>query len=113
MADTHFTALLPIYLEEATERLGSLGSAVDSVLTAPTDHQAWHVVRRSAHALAGNSAMMGLAALADVARRIELRAAAVEDDARAGRADALFVNRGVRDLRRMLERVAQCSQLNG
>jgi len=109
MTDAHYSALLPIYLDEATERLGSLEGAVDTVLATPADRGAWDVVKQAAHALAGNSAMMGFAAVAQTARTIEQRARAVEEASVAGLSDALFVDRGFGALRCLIECVARRS----
>lgn len=45
--------------------------------TSPTDVTAWDQVRRVAHAIAGNAALVGLDALAKAARSIERRAIAL------------------------------------
>jgi HPt (histidine-containing phosphotransfer) domain-containing protein len=107
MTDAHFSALLPIYLDEAQERLGTLERAADELLVAPLNQQAWSTVKQIAHALAGNSAMMGFGAVARAARTIEERAIAVETAFDAARADALFVDRGFGALRCLIECVAR------
>jgi chemotaxis protein histidine kinase CheA len=45
--------------------------------TTPADPTAWDQVRRAAHAIAGNAALIGLDALAKTARSIERRAVAI------------------------------------
>lgn len=107
MVAHQFNALLPIYLEEASDRLGSLELAVDALHMAPADARAWGAVRRVAHALAGNSAMLGLAAVAQIAHTVEQRAQRAEGAAWADRADVLFVDRGFGALRCLIECVAR------
>lgn len=107
MVESHFAALLPIYLDEATERLGSLERAVDALLAVPTDSHAWGAVKQTAHALAGNSAMLGLATVAQAARAIEQRAMAVQESVAPARSDALYVDRGYGALRCLIECVAR------
>jgi len=107
MVESHFAALLPIYLDEATERLGSLERAADALLAVPTDTRAWGAVKQTAHALAGNSAMLGLATVAQTARAIEQRALAVQESLAPAQADVLFVDRGYGALRCLIECVAR------
>lgn len=113
MVESHFAALLPIYLDEATERLGSLEEAVGVLLSVPTDQQAWGAVKQTAHALAGNSAMLGLATVAQAARAIEQRALAVQESSAAALTDALYVDRGFGALRCLIECAARRTEIPG
>jgi chemotaxis protein histidine kinase CheA len=112
VCSTTYPSLLPIYLAEARERVSALADAADMLLDAPTDRHAWVLVRRSAHGLAGNSAMMGFNAIAETAKALERRAAELSDAANADTDDVLLVDRGSQALRSLIECVAR-SQENG
>jgi chemotaxis protein histidine kinase CheA len=98
-------ALLPLYLADARDRLGSLKAAVDVLRQAPADRAAWDTLRGAAHALAGNSAMMGFTATADTARAIEQLAMAVEREGLGTSDDVGLADLGFLALGRQLERM--------
>jgi chemotaxis protein histidine kinase CheA len=107
MVEPHYKALLPIYLGEADERLRSLEQALDALRLTSADYRAWGAVKQSAHALAGNSAMMGFDAIARTARVVERHATEIEDGGQAGPDEVLFVDRGFQALRCLLECVGR------
>jgi len=102
--DPKYPALVPIYLAEAEERLCSLEDAADMLIHEPTDRLGWSLVRRTSHALAGNSAMMGFDGVAYLARALERRAIEVETR-EVGADDVLTVDRGLEAMRILIASV--------
>jgi HPt (histidine-containing phosphotransfer) domain-containing protein len=106
MVEPHYNTLLPIYLDEAVERMRSMEQALETLRRTSADQVAWGAVKQSAHALAGNSAMMGFEGLAKTARVLERHAADVQNGG-AGPAEVLFLDRGFQALRCLLECVGR------
>ena len=63
--------LLSIFIEEAKEVLGTIGTHVPMLRTAPGDHDSLVTVRRSFHTLKGSGRMVGLADLGEAAWGVE------------------------------------------
>jgi chemosensory pili system protein ChpA (sensor histidine kinase/response regulator) len=63
--------ILEVFLEEATEVLQTIASALESLRTNPDDREAFTTVRRSFHTLKGSSRVAGLSRVGDVAWKFE------------------------------------------
>jgi chemotaxis protein histidine kinase CheA len=93
--------LLGVFMADAEERMRALLQARVVLETAPADPQAWDQVRRAAHTVAGNAAMMGLDGVAKAARTMERRSVAVAE--RGGvPADVWALDGALGALRRLL-----------
>lgn len=72
-------ALMEAFRADAVDRMRALAAARVILETAPADPASWDEVRRVAHTIAGNAAMMGFERLARAARGMERRAVAVAE----------------------------------
>jgi chemosensory pili system protein ChpA (sensor histidine kinase/response regulator) len=63
--------LLEIFLEEASEVIGTIGSHVDACREAPHDREALTTIRRGFHTLKGSGRMVGLTELGEMAWQCE------------------------------------------
>jgi len=95
--------LLEVFLEEAQELLEAFETSLLALEAAPADREALHAAFRAAHTLKGNSAMLGLEALATLTHALEDLLVSLRDGA-AGpdRAAIDLLLRGGDVLRRLL-----------
>jgi chemosensory pili system protein ChpA (sensor histidine kinase/response regulator) len=63
--------LLEIFLEEASEVVGTINENLEIVRTAPSDKEALTTIRRGFHTLKGSGRMVGLTDLGEVAWQVE------------------------------------------
>jgi chemosensory pili system protein ChpA (sensor histidine kinase/response regulator) len=68
-----YRRMLPVFVQEAEQKLDALYDAIAILALTPLDAEARRAVARAVHTIKGNAAMLGLAAIADTAERIESR----------------------------------------
>jgi chemotaxis protein histidine kinase CheA len=74
-----YALLMEAFLLDAAKQMGALLEARVVLETAPADGDAWDQVRRGAHTIAGNAAMMGFDDVVRAGRSLERRAIAVAE----------------------------------
>jgi len=77
--EERYELLMEAFLLDAEKQMRALLEARVVLETAPADADAWDQVRRGAHTIAGNAAMMGFDDIMRAGRSLERRAIAVAE----------------------------------
>jgi two-component system chemotaxis sensor kinase CheA len=96
-----------LFLEEATEHLGEMSSALLILEKAPTDREAIDLLFRMVHSIKGMAASLGYDALAEVSHHLEDRLGVYRERGEVDRQGLPLLFRGLECLEAMVDHVRQ------
>ena len=101
-----------LFLEEATEHLGEMGSALLRLEKEPSDEDAIELIFRMAHSVKGMAASLDFGAITELAHRLEDRMTAIRDaGCIAGPDELTLLFRGLEGLESMVRAVRDSDEL--
>jgi two-component system chemotaxis sensor kinase CheA len=100
-----------LFLEEATEHLGEMGSALLRLEKEPSDEDAIELIFRMAHSVKGMAASLDFGAITELAHRLEDRMTAIRDaGCIAGPDELTLLFRGLEGLESMIRTVRESDE---
>ena len=100
-----------LFLEEATEHLGEIGSALLRLEKESSDAEAIELIFRMAHSVKGMAASLDYGAITELAHRLEDRMTAIRDAGFIGGPDELaLLFRGLEGLEEMVRTVSESGE---